>query len=92
MEPEFSVSNYVDWRKVAGAFPLSKDFIHLGASQFLSSHAVYVQNAIDKYAQALNADPVNYTLEHNETQMQESRKMINEYFGTLRVPGNASAL
>jgi isopenicillin-N epimerase len=71
----------VDWEEVIGAFPLSKDLVQIAVSQFITSHAVHIRNAIQQYTVQLDSDPVNVTLDNEQNAMQEVRDIINKYFG-----------
>lgn len=67
------------WEQVRAQFNLSGDYIHLGASQFISSLPKPVRQAIDRHRQALDENPVIYTLDHEKTAMQQVRIAAARY-------------
>jgi isopenicillin-N epimerase len=70
----------INWEEVTRQFPLDREMIQLGASQFFSSHPEPVRKAIDQYSRKLNASPVLYTLEQENLMMQRCREEIAGYF------------
>jgi isopenicillin-N epimerase len=80
IQEQETVTGDIDWNDIISRFQLSKEYIHIGSSQFLASHPMHVQQAITRYCARLDEDPVNYTLEHEQTAMQEVRKTIDDYF------------
>jgi isopenicillin-N epimerase len=79
-ERDVITKNDISWENVISKFPLDRSLIHLGTSQFLSSHSSVVRDAIRRYAQYLDADPVNHTMESEMKIMGEVREKVNEYF------------
>jgi selenocysteine lyase/cysteine desulfurase len=71
----------VDWKAVTELFTHNKKLIHLGASQFVVSHPKHVHEAIDKFRKQLDEDPVLYTEEVEDKNMQNVRKAAAHYFG-----------
>src|SRR4029077_2877626 len=55
------------WQAVREQFQLSRDHIHL-AGFFLASHPAQVQAAIERHRRGLDADPIGYWFEQEETQ------------------------
>ncbi|HXC65818.1 MAG TPA: twin-arginine translocation signal domain-containing protein, partial [Nitrospiraceae bacterium] len=55
------------WQTVREQFPLSRDYIHL-AGFFLASHPTPVRAAIERDRRGLDADPIGYWFEQEETQ------------------------
>ncbi len=69
------------WENIRAQFPLSSQLIHL-ATFFLSSHPTPVQAAIERYRAGLDADPLGYWLEHEETQEAKVLQAAAEYLGS----------
>ncbi len=69
-----------DWRSVREQFALAPDKIHLSA-MLVSSHPWPVREAITRYRQRLNADPVTYLAEQNVQRKQAARHAAGEYLG-----------
>src|SRR3954468_22313698 len=58
-----------DWEAVRGQFDrLSRDYVHLATSQFLTSHPRPVREAIEEHRRALDDNPVLY-VEANELEV-----------------------
>jgi isopenicillin-N epimerase len=70
----------IDWQKITELFAHDKKYVHLGASQFVVSHPKHIHEAIDKYRTELDNDPVLYTQEVEDKNMQQVRKAIATYF------------
>ncbi|MDB5083590.1 MAG: Aminotransferase, class [Bacilli bacterium] len=68
-----------DWDSVQQQFSLSPEYIHLGASQFIASHPRPVQEAIERHRDALNRNPVLYTMAHEDAAMQDVRIAAANY-------------
>src|SRR5438128_1948752 len=71
----------VNWDAVTELFVHDKKLIHLGASQFVVSHPKHVHDAINKYREQLDADPVLYTEKVENEKMQNVREAAANYFG-----------
>ncbi|HYO23228.1 MAG TPA: aminotransferase class V-fold PLP-dependent enzyme, partial [Flavisolibacter sp.] len=71
----------IDWKKITDLFTHDKKYIHLGASQFVASHPKHVHEAIAKYRRQLDGDPVLYTEEVENKNMQKVRDAAAGYFG-----------
>jgi isopenicillin-N epimerase len=80
-----AVARDTDWAAVRAAFNLSPEFIHLGAGQFLCSHPQPVRDAIERYRQALDANPVLYVEEHEDPLMQRVRDAAARALGVTDV-------
>lgn len=76
---EHKVSHEWDW--VRKQFDLSPDFIHLGAAQFISSHPKPVTEAIERYRNELNRNPVEFVLGHENQYSQSVRIAAARYLG-----------
>ena len=70
----------INWEEVIGQFMHDREIIQLGASQFFSTHPAPVRKAIEQYSRKLNESPVLYTLEQENTMMQQCREEIAGYF------------
>jgi selenocysteine lyase/cysteine desulfurase len=68
------------WRTVRAQFPLSPNLIHL-AGFFLASHPKPVREAIERHRAGLDADPLGYWLEHEQTQEAIVLQAAAEYLG-----------
>jgi isopenicillin-N epimerase len=79
-KPTVNIANEDAWLSIINQFPLNKSLIHLGTSQFLSSHSTPVREAIQHYAKYLDDDPVNHTMKSEMRLMDEVRDKVNEYF------------
>lgn len=79
----FSPVRDFDWEKVRSQFNLSQAYIHLGASQFIASLPAPVRQAIDHHRQGLDENPVGYTLDHENSCMQQVREAAARF---LQVP------
>jgi isopenicillin-N epimerase len=75
------MSNNIDWEAVGALFSYDKNYIHLGASQFVVSHPKHVQEAIESFRQQLDSNPVLYTEEAENKNMQKVREGAAVYFG-----------
>ncbi|HJT21484.1 MAG TPA: aminotransferase class V-fold PLP-dependent enzyme [Nitrospira sp.] len=69
-----------DWRLVRDQFLLSPDLIHL-AGFFLASHPTSVREAIERHRRGLDADPIGYWFEHEETQEAAMLRAAGTYLG-----------
>ncbi|WP_051359778.1 aminotransferase class V-fold PLP-dependent enzyme [Adhaeribacter aquaticus] len=67
------------WESVRHQFNLSPTHLHLGASQFIASIPKPVRQAIEKHRRALDENPVIYTLDHENENMQEVRRAAARY-------------
>ncbi|MFC0216421.1 aminotransferase class V-fold PLP-dependent enzyme [Paenibacillus chartarius] len=70
-----------NWDTVRRQFELSTDYIHLGASQFIASHPKPVREAIVRYRDKLDSDPVSYVLDHENQYSQSVRIAAARYLG-----------
>src|SRR5438105_3526018 len=77
---------FTDWQSVRDEFNLSPEYIHLGSSQFISSHPRMVREAVDRHRKELDANPVKYLQDNNERLMTEVRTAAANYL--LSVPSN----
>jgi isopenicillin-N epimerase len=71
----------VDWETVRSQFTLSSDYVHLGAAQFIASHPKPVREAIKRYRQALDENPVHFVLDHENQYSQSVRIAAARYLG-----------
>src|SRR4051812_19188825 len=81
MERAVQEKKTVRWDKVRDLFDLNRDYIQLGASQFIVSHPKPVRDAIDKIRNDLDKDPVLYTQEKENSMMQQVRKSAARFHG-----------
>lgn len=70
-----------DWEAVRSAFLLDPDYIHIGASQFLSSHPVQVRAAIERHRDAFDRNPVRYLMQNELDMEKQIRTRIARYMG-----------
>jgi selenocysteine lyase/cysteine desulfurase len=68
------------WASVRREFFLSPGLIHMSA-MLMTSHPRPVRTAIDRYRQALDADPVTYIEENNRALQEASRTAAGGYLG-----------
>src|SRR4051812_30328807 len=80
IERQSRVEHSNDWNEIIAQFPLDPEYTHLGTSQFLSSHSFLIQNSISAFAKELDKNPVTYTLQNEQSAMQEVRDALNKYF------------
>jgi len=73
-------SSRIDWSDVRRQFRYNPAYIHLADSQFLSSHPEPVREAIQRYRDALDADPAQYTIRHEKPLGRKAREAIADYF------------
>lgn len=66
------------WQDVREKFSLSPDHVHL-AGFFLSSHPTPVKAAIERHRRGLDADPIGYWLEHEESQEAAVLRAASDY-------------
>ncbi len=66
------------WQDVREQFSLSPDHVHL-AGFFLSSHPTPVKAAIERHRRGLDADPIGYWLEHEESQEAAVLRAASDY-------------
>ncbi|HEX8314709.1 MAG TPA: aminotransferase class V-fold PLP-dependent enzyme [Flavisolibacter sp.] len=71
----------INWKEITELFAHDKKYTHLGASQFIVSHPKHVHEAINKYRTQLDGDPVLYTEEVENKNMQNVREAAAGYFG-----------
>jgi isopenicillin-N epimerase len=67
------------WEAVRNQFQLAPEYIHLGTSQYLSSHPAIVRNAIEAWRRALDHNPVVCLQEDGDRCMEALRKAAAEY-------------
>lgn len=70
-----------DWKSITELFTYDKKMIHLGTSQFVVSHPRHVHEAINNYRKQLDENPVLYTEEVENKNMQAVRDAAAAYFG-----------
>jgi selenocysteine lyase/cysteine desulfurase len=70
-----------DWNAVRAEFALSRDVIHMSA-MLLASHPRQVREAIARYRDALDANPVSYLESNNGRLTRASRDAAAQYLGT----------
>jgi isopenicillin-N epimerase len=73
-------SNEINWEELTRLFSYDRQYIHLGASQFVVSHPKPVHEAINKYREKLDRNPVLYTEEEENEKMQRVREAAAKYF------------
>lgn len=73
-------AGYMDWDAVRSQFNLNKDYIHIGASQFIVSHPRYVHEAILRYMKELDSNPTEYVQQKESDIPDQVRKAICNYF------------
>lgn len=71
---------FTNWEDLRAQFPLSSQLIHLAAF-FLASHPAPVRDAIDRHRAGLDADPIGYWFEHEETQEAKVLQAAADYLG-----------
>ena len=69
------------WLDIRSKFNLHPGYIHLAASQFLASHPTPVREAIARHRDALDRDPVGWTLANENAVMDRVRIAAARYFG-----------
>ncbi|KUG07196.1 aminotransferase class V-fold PLP-dependent enzyme [Solirubrum puertoriconensis] len=69
----------ISWNQIREQFNLNPEYTHLGASQFICSHPKVVREAIQHYAQLLDANPVMNTLALENDEMQKVREAAARY-------------
>jgi isopenicillin-N epimerase len=70
-----------DWKQVMALFNYDRSYVQLGASQFVVSHPQLVQEAIERYRKQIDEDPVLYTEEKENENMQRVREIAARYMG-----------
>ena len=73
-------SGLKNWENLRAQFPLSPQLIHLAAF-FLSSHPTPVREAIERHRAGLDADPIGYWFQHEETQEAKVLRAAADYLG-----------
>jgi isopenicillin-N epimerase len=68
------------WDEVRGQFRLSPDHVHLSAL-FIASHPTPVREAIERYRDEIDADPVVTLQEHNRERIATVREAAGRYLG-----------
>jgi isopenicillin-N epimerase len=86
MSEQVNSKNYnkngaIDWEAVRSEFNLNKDYIHIGASQFIVSHPRYLHNAILYYMNKLDSNPTEYVQDEENKIPDQVRQAICNYFG-----------
>lgn len=71
----------INWDAITALFDYNKEYIHLGASQFVVSHPRHINEAIDKLRKQVDREPVLYTEEMENRNMQKVREAAAHYFG-----------
>ena len=87
------------WEQIRNLFEINRDFIQLGASQFIASHPRPVSDAIEFYRRKINEQPVFYTQGNEVSKMERIRQACAECmavpdpvgWGTSPVPKYAIA-
>ncbi|MBT2759222.1 aminotransferase class V-fold PLP-dependent enzyme [Mesobacillus foraminis] len=70
-----------DWDFIRDQFNLRRDYIHIGSSQFISSHPRHIKDTIEKYRELLDEDPVAFIEENEKKIPMTIRKKIAAYMG-----------
>jgi isopenicillin-N epimerase len=78
--PEQIQTGNMDWDAVRSQFNLNKDYIHIGASQFIVSHPRYVHEAILGYMKELDKNPTEYVQQKESYAADQVRSSICNYF------------
>jgi selenocysteine lyase/cysteine desulfurase len=68
-----------DWKAIRNLFSINRDYIQLGASQFLVSHPQHIKNSIARYSRLLDEQPVLFTEEQENKRMQDVRDAAAAY-------------
>ncbi len=68
------------WQEVRSLFNLDKDLIHMSAF-YLASHPKPVRDAIERYRQALDANPIMYIVQNETKHETEVLAASSEYLG-----------
>lgn len=68
------------WSRVRAMFPLDPAYAHF-AGFFLVSHPTPVRRAIERYREALDANPIGYWEEHHFAHEDNVRAAAGEYLG-----------
>jgi isopenicillin-N epimerase len=68
-----------DWQEVRGQFGLSPEFVHLSA-MFLSTHPLPVREAIERYRQGLDENPVGYLIDNDSRLRWETIQEAARFF------------
>lgn len=76
-----TIKHNINWQQITELFKHDKKYVHLGASQFVVSHPKHVHEAIDEYRKQLDQNPVLFTEEVENENMQKVRKAAASYFG-----------
>jgi isopenicillin-N epimerase len=69
-----------DWESVLKLFNYNREYVQLGASQFIVSHPEPVRTAIENFRRELDENPVLYTEENEMGMMQRVREIAAAYF------------
>lgn len=69
-----------DWESVLKLFNYNREYVQLGASQFIVSHPEPVRTAIENFRRELDENPVLYTGENEMGMMQRVREIAAAYF------------
>lgn len=86
--PPASLPQGMDWGRVRSQFALTSDYVDLSA-MLIASHPRPVREAIERYRQALDSNPVMYLEPHNRRLQNAARAAAGHYYG---VPGEQVAL
>jgi selenocysteine lyase/cysteine desulfurase len=70
-----------DWKEIREQFELDRSYVQLGTSQFIASHPKPVREAIDRYRNELDKNPVKYLQENNDRIMSEIREEAAKFLG-----------
>ncbi|WP_409305025.1 aminotransferase class V-fold PLP-dependent enzyme [Peribacillus sp. SCS-155] len=70
-----------DWSSLREQFNLEKDLIHIGSSQFISSHPMYIHKAIERYRSELDKNPTKFTENNEKDYAQDVRIKASKYLG-----------
>ncbi|HEY0828379.1 MAG TPA: aminotransferase class V-fold PLP-dependent enzyme [Bacilli bacterium] len=76
--PAVETTEY-DWEAIRAQFNLNPEYVHLGASQFIASHPKPVREAIARHRDALDYDPVLYSIQHEDDCTQDICKEAAAY-------------
>jgi isopenicillin-N epimerase len=80
-KPAKKNTNEPNWEEVRSLFNYDREYVQLGASQFIVSHPKPVRDAIDAFRKELDANPVLYTEEKENSMMQRVREIAAHFHG-----------
>lgn len=71
----------IDWQYVREQFELDPDYIHIGSSQFISSHPKHIKEEIKKYQEYLDKNPTDYVEKNEKDFPDRGRSKAADYLG-----------